>query len=1162
MKRIVICFIFLGFLAFPLKARELSYQELNQTYDVLSGKVVTPHIKWANPYYLGKIKTLVIAPTWTQRETIELAQRLSLNYIPLMTYSSAALTGATPGDVTGKRVENDLKERLKKNLDLIIIGGMEWEAFSQDFQKKILNKVSKGTGLVYTLISPKSLKLLKTKFTPTEEGREIFNGISTLFLPLLKDKNISDAIQTYTYQKGRIVILNYGRPSCHQSLTPSGLYAKKSCFYEYFMSILAKASLWASRKEPKIIFTSLPVEFSGRKQLTKKKVSVNLLNKLESKEYNLKISIRDKKGLEEYSKEKRVHLEGRSISSFSLPVLKLGDHFIDIWVKDKDKIINWATVPLRVTNPILITKLELNKESYQEGELLTGKILLSQKVENERLEAELWDNYHRLLVKKRVTTKDKKTNFSFFLPEPLSTLHTIKLFLRDKKGIIDEKEREFPVLLKEKKEKDYFFGGWGYASNAYPTILALRALANNGFDTLYEIFVGRSSTSPAENRVNVKLVARENLNFSPYAWRVCPGREAYKVKIVDGYPVCKNPLTSESYLQNYRNVLKTITELLSPYCQPLIFSLGDECCLELDHQDIDFSSSCLKDFRKWAKRKYKTIEKANEVWKTSFKDFSEARPLLLKEAKKIDNYSRWIDHRLHMEEVFANTLKIGRDVVKSINPEAKVGFEGAIPLRYPPSFVGYNWYKIMQVCDFAGGYGGVNTDFIYSFKQPGTIATSWTGSYRGITKEAIKINPWRILFYGGDSIWWWTTYTVRGNGGPGAFAPDLTPLPWLTDTNKEVSRIKSGIGKLLLYSKAADDPIAIHYSNLCMHASTIESSLGNWINSVRYFSSILKNIGFQYRFLATEQIEKGKLNNGDFKVLILPYSQILTLKEIDEIKKFVSNGGLLIADLSPGVRDEYGYPLKESSLSFLFSSTTTPNKKSYGKGEAILIGSLLKNYLGEKQSQLTPEAALTAKIERKGGDWERNLFLKLLAKSGLKPRLSIKDKEGKIIPGINVRYFKNNKISLFGVLPSSQKVKGILSFPHSGYIYELREGKDYGLTKNIETEIIPGEAKLYALLPRKINSLTIKGNKKIFKPGEKVDLVLTLQPANFQDVVHIEVIAPGNKKLNFLTQNQLIIGEKKFFIPLSLNQEEGVYQIRAKEVISNAAAEFKFEVKR
>ena len=56
----------------------------DQPYGKLSSALVTPHIPFANPYYRGKVKVLVIAPTWTQRETVELAQRLELDYTPLM----------------------------------------------------------------------------------------------------------------------------------------------------------------------------------------------------------------------------------------------------------------------------------------------------------------------------------------------------------------------------------------------------------------------------------------------------------------------------------------------------------------------------------------------------------------------------------------------------------------------------------------------------------------------------------------------------------------------------------------------------------------------------------------------------------------------------------------------------------------------------------------------------------------------------------------------------------------------------------------------------------------------------------------------------------------------------------------------------------------------
>ncbi len=773
---------------------------------------------------------------------------------------------------------------------------------------------------------------------------------------------------------------------------------------------------------------------------------------------------------------------------------------------------------------------------------------------------ELWDNYNRLLTKKMIKTNGPKANFSLQIPEPYSVMHYVKLYLKDSQGIIDEREIEVPILKKE-KARDYFFKGWGYAFNNYPSILMLRALADYGFDILYECS-GYKKTTP-ENKMRITLTSRENMGYSPYGWMLNPGRPPFgEIKLIDGYPVYKEPITDESYLKEYQDTLQRNTRDYFPYTQPFIYSLGDEIALELGQADVDFSPSALLSFQRWAEKKYWTTEKANKAWQTSFRDFSEARPVTLQEARKTGNYSRWIDHRLHMEYVFSNTLKIGRDAIKSIHPETYVGAEGLIGPEYPPSFLGYNWYQIMQVCDFMGLYDGINGQLARSFAKPGTMWSAWTGSYAGMTKSNIQLAPWKTLFLGGDSISWYLTTYMDGNGGQGAISPDLAPLPWLRDIITEITKIKSGIGKLIISSQFTFDPVAVHYSNRCIHASTIDSHLNTWKNSVYYFDAVLKDLGFQYKFLATEEIEQGKLNKGKFKVLILPFSQILTKKEVSEIKKFVFDGGTLITDLSPGIRDEGGYLLEESSLSFLFSSTTTPNKKSYGKGKVILLGSMLKEYWSDKKGLLTPEAALTAKREVEGGEWERNTFLRLLGKSGLQPRLSIQDNEGKIIPGCNVSYFEHGKISLFGITSPSDKITAVtISFPCSGHIYELREGKYYGLTQKIETDILPGEAKLYAFSSEKIGSLTVKGNKTIFSPGDKVNLTCVLSPVDIENVINIEVLGPDNKKLVYLTGNYLIKGEKEVSFSLALNQEKGLYRVMAREAIAGSTAEFTFEVK-
>ena len=56
----------------------------NHPYGRLTTDYVTPHVAWANPYYRGKTRILVIAPTWSQRETVELAERLAVDFTAWM----------------------------------------------------------------------------------------------------------------------------------------------------------------------------------------------------------------------------------------------------------------------------------------------------------------------------------------------------------------------------------------------------------------------------------------------------------------------------------------------------------------------------------------------------------------------------------------------------------------------------------------------------------------------------------------------------------------------------------------------------------------------------------------------------------------------------------------------------------------------------------------------------------------------------------------------------------------------------------------------------------------------------------------------------------------------------------------------------------------------
>ena len=54
--------------------------EQEAKFNQLTMDVETPHTKWAKPWIKGSIRALIIAPRYAQRDTVELAQRMDLDF--------------------------------------------------------------------------------------------------------------------------------------------------------------------------------------------------------------------------------------------------------------------------------------------------------------------------------------------------------------------------------------------------------------------------------------------------------------------------------------------------------------------------------------------------------------------------------------------------------------------------------------------------------------------------------------------------------------------------------------------------------------------------------------------------------------------------------------------------------------------------------------------------------------------------------------------------------------------------------------------------------------------------------------------------------------------------------------------------------------------------
>src|SRR5262249_4658696 len=129
---------------------------------------------------------------------------------------------------------------------------------------------------------------------------------------------------------------------------------------------------------------------------------------------------------------------------------------------------------------------------------------------------------------------------------------------------------------------------------------------------------------------------------------------------------------------------------------------------------------------------------------------------------------------------------------------------------------------------------------------------------------------------------------------------------------------KSGVGKLLLTSTRPDDGIAALYSTPSMFLTAFTPGLPKRWDSAAAASYFFTEAGFQYRMLASEQLDPGMLNNGKFRALYLPYCQAISVKGAKEILRFAQSGGTVIADLRPAVADDHGKAYSSGALDELF----------------------------------------------------------------------------------------------------------------------------------------------------------------------------------------------------------------------------------------------------
>ena len=120
--------------------------------DVFGMERVSPHLAWAVPMQGGPIRTLLVAPRYTLRDGVELAERIDLDLetAPLWDSSHVGLESAEGrpefAHYTNSSALAALRDALAGDYDLIILGNLDASVFPEDLLAALIEKVKAGPG--------------------------------------------------------------------------------------------------------------------------------------------------------------------------------------------------------------------------------------------------------------------------------------------------------------------------------------------------------------------------------------------------------------------------------------------------------------------------------------------------------------------------------------------------------------------------------------------------------------------------------------------------------------------------------------------------------------------------------------------------------------------------------------------------------------------------------------------------------------------------------------------------------------------------------------------------------------------------------------------------------------------------------------------------------
>jgi hypothetical protein len=1029
---------------------------------------------------------------------------------------------------------------------------------------------------------------------------------------LAKDGELSLAVGG-PVGKGRTILLPWGTYMGCFPLAEDNQPVKIRDYQEYYASVIIRALLWAAKRPSPV---NLSLVTSVQQAGVAGTAQVKLAG-VSPADINLELRLRDLLCRDLWQTTCNPVAGPAQVV---LPALAVGEYLLDAIARDgRGNSLGWGTWIVSVAAQGALS-VSLDKEVYQPGQPATITAQLGQlrgtareshataqvPADNYSATLQVWDSLDRLLQEETKPLVAGRAEWTFSNRDPLCVLHYADVQVRRNGApYLASRTDIFVPRFTFTDFHNCLWGGWlpGYATRR----IDRRLREGMGCDVI--LCGGYGGTHKMGNYAhlasgvipfytNVACVSPAEVELNPDRAK----REA--VKSVEGMlPELKQFGGTVIFFQDERHGLSDPGK---------------------------FTDEGLASFRAWLKQRYPDIAALNAAWGRKCASFDEVKPMLTKEfdpqpcgATKTGqapgirapepvpfsgaSLAPWLEWRLwNMDRVVDIDRTNARRIREFLGHDAWMGLEGIFGSGHNYPYGGLDLAAQGDDClNAAAPYAESLMNACQSFYAGPCF--SWNGY--GNPYSVYQRYVWARALQGDWSLGWFCGNTFYSPCD--AFLPQAR---WVADLTRP---LREGVGKLLAEHRPFQrDPVAFLYSQPSLYSLGI---LGKTIDPANphlmvrpadwardSLQRMLTDAGVQFSYVSEKQVQQGRARG--MRLLVLSSCVALEPATCRALERFVADGGVILADLCPGVWDDHGTYHSPGQLDKLFGVQRTGSfafeamAADWGVGvfeaepDFNIKGDWLIGQYYEKTLQVSDGRALGKHIfgptkppafvfkrtgkgaavlmnyleteYRRVPEHSQQLVATAVLKlAGLSRCVTLRDiaKQGEpITAGVKIMRWQDGPALYVGILlDQGQNAK--VELPQAGHLYDLASGGRYlGQGNSAALDLRDSPHALLAVLPYRIEGVTLRAQPG--RLGQDLPLELTMRVTGGQPVrhvVHLDVYHPDGTRNYSLSRNFVFRASRwSGTLPLALNDPEGQWTVRAREVCSGLTSEVKVEVQR